>query len=242
MNGGALQIVIPVYNEDKIIRTTLERIRNDIKAPHCIHIIYDFDEDTTLPAVRDYIGQTGCDNIKLVRNSFGNGVLNAIKTGFDNAPDGPVLVVMGDASDDLTVVEAMLQKFNQGYDLVCGSRYMKGGRQVGGPPFKKLLSRMAGITLHWLTGIPTHDISNSFKMYRKSVIDSILIESTGGFEIGMEITVKAFLKGCRITEVPSSWTDRTAGRSRFQLAKWLPRYIHWYVYTLKACYKDLLKS
>lgn len=232
MSGDVIQIVIPVYNEDKIIGTTLERIKGGVKAAHCIYIIYDFNEDTTLPAVQDYIAQTGCNNVKLIKNIYKNGVLNAIKTGFDSTADGPILVVMGDASDDLSVADTMLEKINQGYDLVCGSRYMKGGKQIGGPCLKKLLSRTAGISLHWLTGIPTHDISNSFKMYRKNVIDGIKMESTGGFEIGMEITVKAFLKGCRITEVPSTWTDRSEGKSKFRLVAWLPKYMKWYVYAV----------
>ena len=153
-----------------------------------------------------------------------------------------MLVVMGDASDDLTVADAMLEKINQGYDLVCGSRYMKGGRQIGGPWFKKLLSRMAGISLHWLTGMPTHDISNSFKLYRKSVIDSIQIESTGGFEIGMEITVKAFLNGYRVTEVPSTWQDRSEGKSKFKLVAWLPKYIKWYIYAVAGNIKRLVSG
>jgi len=70
-------------------------------------------------------------------------------------------------------------------------------------------------------------------MYRKCVLAEIGIESRGEFEIGMEIVVKAFLKGYKITEVPSTWQDRTAGKSRFKLLKWLPRYIRWYLYALK---------
>jgi dolichol-phosphate mannosyltransferase len=129
-------------------------------------------------------------------------------------------------------VDSMFEKMNQGYDIVCGCRYMKGGKQVGGPIIKGLLSRLAGNSLHLIAGIPTHDISNSFKMYRKSVLAEIEIESSGGFEIGMEIVVKAFFKGYRITEVPSTWLDRTAGKSRFKLMKWLPGYIRWYLYAL----------
>jgi dolichol-phosphate mannosyltransferase len=158
---------------------------------------------------------------------------NAIKTGFEAASDGAILVVMADSSDDLAVVNAMFERISQGYDIVCGSRYMKGGKQIGGPKLKGFLSRMAGISLHWFTGIPVHDISNSFKMYRKSVLNRIQIESTGGFEIGMEIVVKAYLEGGKITEIPSIWRDRTTGTSRFKLGKWLPKYIKWYLYAIK---------
>jgi hypothetical protein len=125
----------------------------------------------------------------------------------------------------------------EGYDIVCGSRYMKGGCQKGGPKLKGFLSKIGGLSLHWLTEIPTHDISNSFKMYRKSIIDMMEIESDGGFEIGMELTVKAFAAGYKIAEIPSSWADRTTGESRFHLWKWLPKYLKWYAWTIRRCFK-----
>jgi len=84
-------------------------------------------------------------NVMLVKNKYGSGALNAIKTGFESIDDGIVLVVMADLSDDLGKVDEMFKKINEGYDIVCGSRYMKGGKQIGGLWFKKLLSRTAGI-------------------------------------------------------------------------------------------------
>lgn len=105
---------------------------------------------------------------------------------------------------------------------------MKGGQQLGGPFLKTMLSRLAGVSAFYLTGIPTHDITNSYRMYSKALLDQIKIESQGGFEIGLEITVKAYLKGLKICEIPTIWRDREAGKSNFKLAQWLPRYLHWY--------------
>lgn len=233
MTFDLLQIIVPVYNEGENIAETLGEIESKITTPHSILIVYDFDEDNTIPVVNEIVGRRNMENIFLVKNCYGMGVLNAIRTGFDSAQEGVVLVVMADSSDDLSAVDGMFEKVNQGYDIVCGSRYMKGGRQVGGPIIKGLLSRIAGRSLHFMTGIPTHDISNSFKMYRKSVLDDIEIESSGGFEIGMEVVVKAFSRGHRITEVPTVWRSRTAGRSRFKLLKWLPNYMRWYIFSIK---------
>jgi len=230
MSFSQIQVIIPVYNEADNILHTLGELREKVRTEYDILIIYDFDGDNTLPVVNAYIAEQGCDNIRLIRNRYGNGVLNAIKTGFESCTDGVALVVMADTSDDIAIIDAMLEKINEGYDLVCGSRYMKGGRQVGGPLLKKLMTRTAGVSLHLLTGIPTHDVSNSFKMYRVSLLRDIHPESTGGFEIGMEILVKAFVRGYRITEIPSVWRNRVAGKSRFQITKWLPNYLHWYVY------------
>lgn len=227
----ALDIVIPVYNEGENIGRTLAEIEEKVRTPHRIWIVYDFDEDNTLPAVRRWNGPG--ETIRLARNRYGRGVLNAIRTGFDLVEDGAVLVVMADSSDDLAVADAMFAKVNEGYDIVCGSRYMQGGRQIGGPRLKKLLSRAAGISLRYLAGIPTHDVSNSFKMYTTRVLRSVQIESAGGFEIGMEILVKAHAQGSRIAEVPSTWRDRTTGESRFRLWKWLPSYLRWYWFAMR---------
>jgi hypothetical protein len=111
---------------------------------------------------------------------------------------------------------------------------MEGGRQIGGPPLKTFLSRTAGLTLHWLAGLPTRDVTNSFKMYRTGFIQKLRFESTGGFEIGMEAVVKAYVSGGRIAEVPSTWTDRVAGTSRFRLWRWLPKYLRWYLYAFRG--------
>jgi glycosyltransferase involved in cell wall biosynthesis len=229
-----INIVIPVYNEAENIINTLDDIEAKVGTPYHIFIVYDFDQDNTLPVLAEYMDKKDDKGVFLIKNKYGKGVLNAIKTGFEFIDDGAILVSMADLSDDYTVVDEMFKKLNEGYDIVCGSRYMKGGRQIGGPWFKKFLSRMAGLSLHCLIAIPTHDITNSFKMYTKKVIDGMVIESNGGFELGMEIVVKAFIKGCRITEVPTVWRDRSAGGSRFRLCRWLPSYLHWYWYAIKG--------
>jgi glycosyltransferase involved in cell wall biosynthesis len=229
-----LTIVIPVYNEAGNIKIAIDKIEKEVKLPHEISIVYDRDEDTTVPVVRE-IANNYRNPVSLVKNKYGRGVLNAIKTGLEEAKTEFVIVTMADLSDPPEVMNDMLLKAQkENVDLVCGSRYMKGGKQYGGPLLKGMFSRMAGMSLHWLTGIPTHDISNSFKMYRKSMLDTITIESVGGFEIGMEITVKAFVAGYKIGEVPTEWRDREEGKSNFKLWKWLPHYLHWYWLCVKS--------
>lgn len=235
----SINIVVPVYNERENIRNTLYEIENKVKIPYKIFIVYDFEEDNTLPVIKDYMRQN--KNIYLVKNKFGRGALNAIKTGFESIDDGIALVVMADLSDDLGKVNEMFKKISEGNDIVCGSRYMKGGKQIGGPWFKKLLSRMAGVSLHYLVGIPTHDITNSFKMYTKKVLDNIKVESNGGFELGMEIVIKAYFSGFKVTEIPCTWMDRQKGKSRFKILKWIQKYLRWYLYALRSLLKKGLK-
>ena len=109
--------------------------------------------------------------------------------------------------------------------ILCGSRYMKNGKKIGGPILKTLLSRLAGLSLYHLFKIPTHDATNAFKMYRKKIFSKIQIKSTGGFEYSLEIIIKAYKLGYNIAEIPSVWKDREEGKSNFKMLQWLPKYI-----------------
>lgn len=225
-----LGILIPVYNEKENIGRTIESIEIEVATPHKLYLIYDFDQDNTLPAARE-LQLKGID-IGFIKNPIG-GVSNAIKMGFEEAEEKYLLVTMADHSDDYTIVDEMCRFMEEGSDVVCGSRYMRGGRQVGGPVIKKTISRMAGLSLRYVARLPVHDVTNSFKLYRKSMVDLINIESKGGFEIGMEIVLKAHFSGFNVTEIPCTWYERQKGRSRFRLFRWMPKYLRWYVYALQ---------
>ena len=103
---------------------------------------------------------------------------------------------------------------------------------MGGPAFKQGLSRVAGVALYWMVGFPTHDATNNFRLYDAALVNELGIESTGGWEIALELTAKAVRRGVPVAEVPAVWRGRTAGESRFRLLKWLPAYLRWYGYAL----------
>ena len=225
-----LSIVMPVYNEGKVIQETIRKVETSVKTPHELLIIYDMDEDTTLPPVKKM--QKKYPNVKLVKNIYGRGALNALKTGLKKANGEAVCVMMADLTDDPEVLNQMMEKFDRGYGVVAASRYMPGGRQIGGPLVKQILSRTAGISLHYLVGLPTHDATNSFRLYSKKFLDKTKIESDGGFELAIELTVKAHFGGYKVAEVPTTWTY-LAKESRFYMRKWLPKYLKWYTWALR---------
>jgi len=227
-----LHNVIPVYNEGANFPALWAEMRAHVPPDFTAWVVFDFDEDNTLPAVKR-LAEEGETRLRLVKNRMGAGVVGAIRTGFAEAQRGPVLVMMADLSDDLAGVEEMLRLYSRGYQVVVGSRYMRGGRIEGGPLLKQFLSRMAGLTLHWFRGFPTHDATNAFKIYDAEMVRTLALESRQGFELNLEITVKAFLAGFRIAETPCRWRDRTAGKSRFRLWKWLPHYLRWYGYAFR---------
>ena len=223
----ALSIVIPVYNEGENVVSTLRGVVERTRSrPLEVLVVHDFDEDTTVPVVKRL--QAEMPELRLHRNTLGRGVLNAMKSGLRAARAQYVLITMGDGSDDPDDIDRMYDLARAGADVVAGSRYMRGGRQLGGPLLKRSMSRAAGLSLHWLGGLPVHDATSNFRMYSKTLLNQVTIESTGGFELGIELTVKAYLLGMKVAEVPTTWRDRTAGTSRFQLWQWLPRYLKWY--------------
>lgn len=226
-----LNIVVPVFNEAESFPKTFAAIKKHVKTPFSLIVVYDFDEDSTVPVVKKL--QKNDERIILLKNTIGKGPLNALKVGFDSVKEGPILVVMADLSDDLTDVDEMVRLYKAGNDIVCGSRYMKGGRQIGGPIVKRTLSRLAGVSLYYVRRLPTHDVTNNFKLYDSTKLKKIKIESTMGFSIAMEITVKMFLNGDKITEIPTTWKDRAEGEANFELWAWLPQYLRWYFYAFR---------
>src|SRR5208283_4375149 len=227
-----LTIVIPVYNEGANFRALWSEIASAIHTPFTAIVVYDFEQDNTLPVISEIVA-SGENRLVLRKNAYGRGVTRAIKTGLEAVESGPVLVTMADLSDDLTQVDEMYGLYRQGFDLVCGSRYMKGGQLIGGPFLKQLMSRVSGLTLHYFRGVPTHDATNSFKLYDAAMVRDVKVESVAGFELGLELTVKGYLHGYRITEIPSTWRDRSAGTSKFRVLHWLPHYLKWYFYAFQ---------
>lgn len=223
-----LTLVVPVYNEAANITQLIVTAAKKIKIPFQLIVVYDFKGDNTIPVVKKL--RQKYPWIKIVKNNCGNhkGIINAIKTGFNQVKTGAAVVVMADLADDLATINNMVKKVQAGYDIVCGSRYSAGGQKIGGPAVKSFLSKLSGLMTPILLGIPTKDITNAYKMYQKKVLDSVKIQSKGGFELAMEITIKAFNQGFKITEVPTVWHDRTEGNSRFKLISWLPHYLYWY--------------
>jgi dolichol-phosphate mannosyltransferase len=235
-----ISLVVPVFNEADNIQAFLRDTESNISEPHETLLVYDFPEDTTLPAVAGM--QPPCPSVRLVHNTLGRGVLNALKSGLAASRGDVVVVMMADCSDDARDVAAMAKLIRSGADVATGSRYVRGGRQEGGPWLKRTLSRLAGMSLYYLAGLPIHDATNNFRAYSRRVVEQLPIESAAGFSVAMELTLKAHWNGWRVTEVPTTWRDRTAGASRFRLWAWLPHYLRWYFQALRRAWFGASRS
>ena len=225
-----LSIIVPAFNEEENIAGVIEKIENSVDIEHELIVVNDHSSDRTPLIAKDLSAKFS--NLRPVDNLNDKGFANAIRFGFSQARGELIIPVMGDLCDDLATLKEMVNKINQGYDVVCGSRYIKGGGRIGGSKIKGFLSSLAGWSLYYLLGIPTHDIANAFKMYKKKVIDRINIEATS-FEVSMELPLRAYYAGFRITEVPSIWKEREKGKSNFKMLKLIPSYLRLYLWAIK---------
>jgi glycosyltransferase involved in cell wall biosynthesis len=214
-------VIVPVYNEGKNFSEWHVQAMPHLPPGTVVRIVYDRDDDDTLPVARA-LADKGAPIVPL--KNTGKGVIGALKTGLRSADEGPILVSMADLSDDFAVIPRMLDEYRAGASVVVASRYMPGGRQIGGPWLKGQFSKLGGQSLKWLAGFPVHDATNSFRLYDAALVKELELESTGGFEVGFEITLKAWELGKKVVEVPCTWRDRVEGESRFKLRKWLPLY------------------
>jgi glycosyltransferase involved in cell wall biosynthesis len=121
--------VLPVYNEGEAVEPVLRALSTAVTTPHELVVVYDFDEDVTVPVVRRLAGEI--PNLRGLRNDLGRGVLSAMKAGIAGTSAPYVLISMADGSDDVRAVDRMVELARGGADVVAASRYMKGGRQVG---------------------------------------------------------------------------------------------------------------
>lgn len=225
-----LSIVIPVYNEAENILYTLKSIKENIKTPCEIIIVYDKDSDSTLPVLKKL--KKKYTNFVAIKNNIAIGPSGAIRTGINAARSPRILVMMADLCDDITQVDTMCKMVPEKFDIVCPSRYTKGGRQELNAHFKVWLPKTAGNLLKLFTGIKTNDPTNSYKMYSKKILKKMHLKSEISFSITLEIVSKAHLLGGRIAEIPTVWKDRQHGKTHFKLGRSIVAYSPWFLLAL----------
>jgi dolichol-phosphate mannosyltransferase len=223
-----VSVIIPVYNEGEGVVRHLQRILREVLLPAEILVVHDMPEDTTVPYALELARQD--PRVRAVLNTYGPGPANAIRFGIDAARAPVAVVTMADGCDDPQQIDELARLVDRGVVVAAASRYMPGGQQVGGPRFKRLASRWAGRTLRTFARVGTRDATNSFKAYDTDFVREVGIESRTGFEIGIELTAKATRLRRPVAEIPTIWLDRQLGESHFDVGRFLPSYLRWYLF------------
>ena len=219
-------LVIPCKDEGPEFVIILKRFISYLKNDTEVIVVVDSKDDSTISEIE----KSDLD-VPILINTYGKGPAYAVRFGIDNSNGKAVCVAMGDGSDDPKQVEDLFLLIERGLSVAVASRYIRNGNYVGKKGLKYLLSKYSGFILYHFFRIGTKDPTNMFKAYSKDFMNSVKIESTNGFTLGLEMVVKAKLNKQPIGEIPTIWIDRTHGESKFDLKKFIPSYLYW-VYRL----------
>jgi glycosyltransferase involved in cell wall biosynthesis len=224
-----LTLIMPVYNEGDAVIPVISTLFLTVQYPLKIFVVHDSPDDITVPTVKKL--QKYFNDLYLVRNDMGRGVLNAIKTGFKNADTTYVGVWVAYHLDPFGILNKMIEKLENGCDLVSANRFTVDNSRARGNTIKKLFSYGGNILLNKIIGMPISDITTSIKVYRKSMLDSLEIETVvnGGWAVNSELAIKAAIKGYHLDEIDLEKKNITLvhGLTNFKVLKQLPTYFHW---------------
>lgn len=224
-------VIIPVYNEGMLIVKTIRNINASLKRNYIIQICYDNDLDNTISAVKSS-NLPNKSKIIFTKNKY-FGPHGAVMTGLHSLNAKYSIVIPADDDVNSKKLNLMLDLANCGADIVCPSRFMKGGEMIGAPFLKSVINRTVNFILYRVANFPTADATNGFRLFSRRVIKNIPITSKYGFTYSLEYLAKAFEKNYIIKELPSVWVERNAGKSRFMLSKWWLSYLYWFLFGLK---------
>ena len=228
-----LDIIIPVYNEDKNIIRLLKSLENEIACNFRVLICYDSETDTTLKYIK---------NIKIIKSEIlliknpRKGPNSAIIKGIDTSDAKIILVYMADDFENIKLINRMTNLIELGNDLVIPTRFMSGGKMIGAAKIKEFVTRIGSYLIYYLARIPFKDCTNAFKMFSASLKDKIKFDSTTGFTFALELVAKSYFLKLKIVEIPSTWIEIENRKSNFKMLKWIPYYIYWLLYSTAKNY------
>ncbi|HEY5998394.1 MAG TPA: glycosyltransferase family 2 protein [bacterium] len=220
-----LSVVIPARDEEESLPSTLEHLGAELQAaqiPHEIVVVDDGSSDGTwaaLQSIRDRIPA-----LRPVQNRAEHGFGRAVRHGLRHSRGDAVVIVMADGSDDARDVARYWRALGAGWECVFGSRFVEGASLADYPRAKLVLNRVANAAIAFLFGIPLDDTTNAFKGYRRSVISGCEPLVSSGFELTVELPLKAIVRGYSWTVVPVSWRNRRHGVPKLKLRNVACRY------------------
>jgi len=226
-----LSIILPVKDEKESLPIMIKILKLCLDFPYEVIIVYDDLNDNTIPEARKLQEQFKDMNIFLVHNDYGKGVINAVKKGIENSNYDVIFVTVADEIFPIVSIPKMLDLIlNENFDLVSGTRYLTGGKTLGGSIIERILSRTANKLFKILTKFPLTDSTTGIKMFKKKMFQSISLESKPvGWAFAFELSIKAYLANYKLNEVPYKMINRLfGGTSSFRVFSWVKEYSKWF--------------
>jgi len=220
-----LSVVIPAHNEEGHIAETVEGAAAALEEANiCYEILVVNDNSVDRTEQIVHALAWGNPAVRCVSNDPPNGFGFAVRRGLADFQGDAVAIFMADGSDSPADLVAFYRKLREGYDCVFGSRFGRGGRVVDYPGLKLVLNRLGNRFIQLLFRISCDDISNAFKMYRRTVIAGIQPLLAQHFNLTVELPLKSIVRGYRYAVVPNTWINRKQGVSKFKIKEMGSRY------------------
>ena len=207
-----ISIVVPVYNEEENVRLLFEKIQavcETLGDSYEVLFVDDGSRDRTF-AVLSELGKQK-PQLAVIRFEKNAGQTAAMAAGFEFAQGQRIISMDGDLQNDPADIPKLLEKLEEGYDLVCGWRKERQD--------KFLTRRVPSIVANWIigkvTGVPIHDNGCSLKAYRASVIKQVPLYG----EMHRFIPAMSTVVGARIAEIVVTHHPRRFGKSKYGLGR-----------------------
>jgi glycosyltransferase involved in cell wall biosynthesis len=207
-----LSIFLPVYNEEPNLPPLHAKLDAALKTlGRTAEIIYvdDGSTDGSLKVLRNIARHDNRVRVVALRRNYGQTA--AMAAGID-AASGEVLIPMdADMQNDPEDITRLLDKLEEGYDVVSGWRKDRQDKLIT----RKIPSMLANRLISWIGGVPLHDYGCSLKAYRRESIEDVRLYG----EMHRFIPIYASWAGARVAEIPVTHHARTMGKSKYGLSR-----------------------
>jgi len=212
-----LLTIIPTYNEIDNIKKFIKAVFSYIPHDAAILVVDDNSPDGTASVV-EKISLDFPERLHILNRSEKQGLAAAYLAGFSWAWSGHwdvFLEIDADFSHNPEYIPVMLEQI-QTYDVVIGSRNIKGGGVEGWSFARNAISKGGSLYSRLVLGCPIRDLTGGFNMWRKNALEKINLASiiSQGYSFQIEMKYKAYRAGCSVKEIPIVFTDRKQGKSK----------------------------
>ncbi len=207
-----LSLFLPVLDEEENLRPMHAKIAAALDAlAKSAEVIYvdDGSTDKSLAILKEIAA--GDDRVRVISLRRNYGQTAAMSAGID-AAKGEILIPMdADLQNDPADIARLLEKLDEGYDVVSGWRKNRQDKLVS----RKIPSQIANRIISWIGGVPLHDYGCSLKAYRREVIQDVRLYG----EMHRFIPIYASWAGARVAEIPVDHHARTMGKSKYGISR-----------------------
>lgn len=209
-----ISVIVPIYNEEACLANLYEQVSDvlrELGQPWELILVNDGSTDRSQERLDELSTRDPAVKVIRLRRNFGQTA--AMMAGVDYAVGDVIIPMDGDLQNDPRDIPRLLDKLEEGFDVVSGWRKDR----KDSPIKRNLLSRLANRIISYISGVSLHDYGCSLKAYRKDVIKSVRLYG----EMHRFIPIYASWFGARITEIPVTHHPRRNGQSKYGMERTL---------------------